>query len=77
MADLKYLKMLAREYPNVEAAAAQIINLDAILSLPKGTEYFVSDLHGEHDAFIHMLRSASGTIKNKIDEYFGGRDPPP
>ena len=53
------------------AASAEIINLKAILALPKGTEYFLSDLHGEHEAFIHMLKSASGTIKAKIDEHYG------
>ncbi len=70
MADLKYLNRLSRDYPNVKAASAEIINLKAILALPKGTEYFLSDLHGEHEAFIHMLKSASGTIKMKIDEHF-------
>ena len=71
MADLKYLNRLAKDYPNKMAASAEIINLKAILALPKGTEYFLSDLHGEHEAFIHMLKSASGTIKAKIDEHYG------
>ena len=71
MADLKYLNRLAKDYPNKMAASAEIINLKAILALPKGTEYFLSDLHGEHGAFIHMLKSASGTIKAKIDEHYG------
>ena len=71
MADLKYLNRLAKDYPNIMAASAEIINLKAILALPKGTEYFLSDLHGEHEAFIHMLKSASGTIKAKIDEHYG------
>ena len=71
MSDLKYLNRLAKEYPNIMAASAEIINLKAILALPKGTEYFLSDLHGEHEAFIHMLKSASGTIKAKIDEHYG------
>ncbi len=71
MSDLKYLKRLAKDYPNKMAASAEIINLKAILALPKGTEYFLSDLHGEHEAFIHMLKSASGTIKAKIDEHYG------
>ena len=70
MADLKYLNRLSKDYPNIKAASAEIINLKAILALPKGTEYFLSDLHGEHEAFIHMLKSASGTIKMKIDEHF-------
>lgn len=68
--DLKYLNRLAKDYPNRKAAAAEIINLKAVSALPKGTEYFLSDLHGEHEAFIHMLKSASGTIKAKIDEHF-------
>ncbi len=72
MADIKYLELLAKDYPNIEAASAEIINLNAILALPKGTEYFLSDLHGEHEAFIHMLKSASGTIRSKIDEHYGG-----
>lgn len=72
MTDIKYLELLAKDYPNIRAAAAEYINLKAILALPKGTEYFLSDLHGEHEAFIHMIKSASGTIKNKIDEHYGG-----
>ncbi|MDD5922174.1 MAG: fructose-1,6-bisphosphatase [Eubacteriales bacterium] len=72
MADLKFLELLSKEYPNVLAASAEITNLNALLALPKGTEYFLSDLHGEHGAFIHMLKSASGTIKAKIDEHYGG-----
>lgn len=65
MADIKYLKRLAKDYPNIEAASAEIINLKAILALPKGTEYFLSDLHGEHEAFIHMLKSASGNHQDE------------
>ena len=72
MADMKYLNLLSRDYPNIKAATAEMINLSAILALPKGTEYFLSDLHGEHEAFIHMLKSASGTIKQKIDEQYSG-----
>ena len=71
MADLKYLNRLAKDYPNIMAASAEIINLKAIMALPKGTEYFLSDLHGEHESFIHMLKSASGTSKAKIDEHYG------
>jgi len=70
MADIRFLKQLSREYPNVKSASAEIINLSAILALPKGTEYFFSDLHGEHEAFIHMVKSASGIIKDKIDQYY-------
>ncbi len=72
MADIKYLELLSKDYPNIKAATAEMINLSAILALPKGTEYFLSDLHGEHEAFIHMLKSASGTIKSKIDEQYAG-----
>lgn len=68
--DNDFLKLLAHKFPNIKAATAEIINLRAILALPKGTEYFLSDLHGEHEAFIHMVQSASGIIKSKIDELF-------
>lgn len=71
MRDLAYLKLLAREYPTIKAASSEIINLTAIRGLPKGTEYFFSDLHGEHEAFIHLLRSSSGIIREKIKETFG------
>ena len=71
MKDLAYLKLMAREYPTIKAASSEIINLTAIQGLPKGTEYFFSDLHGEHEAFIHLLRSASGVIREKITETFG------
>lgn len=67
----RFLNHLSRDYPNIQAAAAEIINLNAILALPKGTEYFFSDLHGEHEAFIHMIKSASGVIYSKIEEIFG------
>lgn len=69
--DKKYLQLLAKEYPNIEAAASEIVNLSAIRSLPKGTEYFFSDMHGEYEAFLHMLKSASGMIKIKIDLTLG------
>lgn len=71
MRDFAYLKLLAREYPTIKAASSEIINLTAIRGLPKGTEYFFSDLHGEHEAFIHLLRSSSGIIREKIKETFG------
>ncbi len=70
MVDQHYLKLLSREYPTTQAAAAEIIRLEAFLGLPKGTEFFFSDLHGEHEAFIHLLRSASGFIRTKIDDLF-------
>ena len=72
MAESKYLRMLAEKYPNHRSVKAEIINLKAILALPKGTEYFLSDVHGEYDAFQYFVRSASGTIKMKIDEEFAG-----
>lgn len=68
--DRDFLKLLAKQFPTLKAATAEIINLRAILALPKGTEYFLSDLHGEHEAFIHIVQSASGIIKSKIDELF-------
>ena len=71
MRDLAYLKLLAKEYATVRAASSEIANLTAIKGLPKGTEYFFSDLHGEHEAFIHLLRSSSGIIREKIKETFG------
>lgn len=66
--DTRYLNLLAREFPTINSAASEIINLSAIRSLPKSTEYFFSDIHGEHEAFIHMLRSASGVIRKKLDD---------
>ena len=71
MRDLAYLKLLSREYPTVRAATSEIINLMAICGLPKGTEYFFCDLHGEYEAFVHLLRSSSGIIREKIRETFG------
>lgn len=68
--DLDYLKLLAKQYPTIQAAATEIINLNAILNLPKGTEHFVSDIHGEYEAFLHVLRNGSGSIRRKIEEIF-------
>ena len=68
--ELRYLKLLARQYPTVQAASSEIINLQAILNLPKGTEHFISDVHGEHEAFLHILNSCSGVIKEKVDDLF-------
>ena len=64
---LKYIKLLSKDYPSIQSACTEIINLQAILQLPKGTEHFMSDLHGEHLAFSHILNNASGVIKAKID----------
>ena len=69
--ELHYLNLLSKKYPTVEAASTEIINLEAIMSLPKGTEHFISDIHGEHEAFLHILNSCSGEIKEKLDELFG------
>lgn len=68
--DLQYLKLLAKQYPNIPAASTEIINLNAILNLPKATEHFLSDVHGEYEAFLHVLRNGSGSIRRKIDEIF-------
>ena len=68
---LHYLRLLAKQYPTVQAAGSEIINLRAILNLPKGTEHFMSDIHGEHEAFLHILNSCSGEVKDKLDELFG------
>jgi len=70
-ADRRILELLSNSFPNISAASTEIINLEAILNLPKGTEHFVADLHGEHEAFIHILRNASGNIKRKVTEIFG------
>ena len=67
---LRYLRMLARQYPTIQAACSEIINLQAILRLPKGTEHFMSDLHGEYQAFIHILNNASGAVREKVDLLF-------
>ena len=64
-------KSLAKQYPTVAAAATEIINLQAILSLPKGTEHFITDIHGEYDQFQHVLKNGSGAIKRKIEDEFG------
>lgn len=69
--DKKYLLLLAQKFPTIDSAASEIVNLSAIRSMPKGTEYFFSDIHGEYEAFLHMLKSASGMIKNKIDLTLG------
>ena len=68
--ELRYLKLLAQQYPTVQAASSEIINLQAILNLPKGTEHFISDLHGEYEAFLHILNSCSGVIKEKVDDLY-------
>ncbi len=69
--DLRYLRLLSRSFPTVAAASTEIINLEAILNLPKGTEHFLTDIHGEYEAFQHVLKNASGTVKRKVNEIFG------
>jgi fructose-1,6-bisphosphatase III len=68
---LHYLQLLARQYPSIRAASTAIVDLNAQLNLPKGTEHFVSDVHGEYEAFRHVLKNGSGSIKRRIDEVFG------
>lgn len=69
--ELRYLERLAEIYPTISKASTEIINLQAILNLPKGTEHFLSDIHGEYEAFSHVLKNGSGTVRRKIDEIFG------
>ncbi len=71
MRDMDYLTLLSHEFPTARSCAAEMINLKAILALPKGNEYFFSDIHGEYESFIHLMRSASGVIRAKIEEIFG------
>ncbi|MCF0177441.1 MAG: fructose-1,6-bisphosphatase [Bacteroidales bacterium] len=69
--NIKYLELLSKQFPNIAAASTEIINLEAINSLPKGTEHFLSDIHGEYEAFQHVLKNASGDVKRKVNEIFG------
>ena len=69
--ELKYLKSLSRQYPTIAEASTEIINLQAILNLPKGTEHFMTDIHGEYEQFNHVLKNGSGSVRRKIDEEFG------
>ena len=71
MENQRYLRLLSEKFPNAQAVVTELINLRAILSLPKGTEHFVSDLHGESSAFIHMIKNASGVVRKKVDEVYG------
>jgi fructose-1,6-bisphosphatase-3 len=68
---LEYLTLLSRQYPTKEAVVEEIVNLSAIINLPKGTEHFLADIHGEHEAFDHVMRNASGVVRRKIDDAFG------
>jgi fructose-1,6-bisphosphatase-3 len=71
--NLRYLTLLSKQYPTINEASTEIINLQAILNLPKGTEHFLTDVHGEYEQFIHVLKNASGVIKRKVDDIFGNR----
>ncbi len=73
--DMRLLQLLSQTFPDSESASTEIINLEAILSLPKGTEHFVADIHGEHEAFLHILRNASGNIKRKVHDLFANTLP--
>ena len=68
---MHYLNLLSQSFPTVADAAKEIINLEAIMNLPKGTEHFLADIHGENEAFEHVLKNASGNIKRKVGEIFG------
>ena len=69
-ADRRILELLSQTFPTQDSASTEIINLEAILRLPKGTEHFVADIHGEHEAFQHILKNASGNIRRKVNELF-------
>ena len=73
MSDLqtRYLERLAELYPTIAAASTEVINLEAILNLPKGTEHFLTDIHGEYEAFSHVLRNGSGAVRRKVNDVFG------
>ncbi len=69
--NLRYLKLLSKQYPTISSASTEIVNLQGILNLPKSTEHFISDVHGEYESFTHVLKNASGVIKRKINDIFG------
>lgn len=68
---IRYLHLLSRNYPTIQSVCNEIINLRAIMNLPKGTEHFISDIHGEYEGFRHILRNASGSVRSKIDMALG------
>ena len=70
-AELRYLRLLSKQYPTIQTASTEIIRLRSILNLPKETEHFMSDIHGEYDAFLHILNSCSGEVKEKLKEIWG------
>lgn len=67
----RYLERLSELYPTIAAASMEVINLEAILNLPKGTEHFLTDVHGEYEAFAHVLKNGSGAVRRKVNEVFG------
>lgn len=69
--DKEYLRLISEKYPTVQAAATEMINLEAIMRLPKGTEHFLSDLHGEYEAFCHIMNNCSGVIREKVERLYG------
>ena len=69
--DNQVLRVLAKQYPSIAAASTEIINLQSIMNLPKGTEHFLTDIHGEYEQFNHVLKNGSGSVRKKIDEEFG------
>ena len=69
--ELRYLRTLSHQYPTLRSAGTEIVNLQAILNLPKACEHFISDVHGEHEAFLHILNSCSGVIRERLDLLFG------
>ena len=73
MSDLetRYLERLSELYPTIAAASTEVINLEAILNLPKGTEHFLTDIHGEYEAFSHVLKNGSGAVRRKVNDVFG------
>jgi len=72
---IHYLRLLSEQYPSIQAASSAIVKLSAQLQLPKGTEHFLSDVHGEHEAFAHVIRNGAGSIWRKIDEMFANTLP--
>jgi fructose-1,6-bisphosphatase-3 len=71
--DMNYLQLLSASFPTIAAASTEIMNLEAVLNLPKGTEHFLADLHGASAAFQHVLKNASGNIRRKVSELFTGQ----
>ncbi len=70
MSEKRYLQLLSEKYPTIQSVCTEIINLNAILNLPKGTEHFMSDLHGEYEAFCHLLNNCAGEVRDKVDRMF-------